>query len=214
MNPILSRAILQRVTWLFHSCNFNLSYSSFQHTWRRVNLRRDAISVALPDDGTNYRVTRSVSKYCDDQSARADWISLKSSGEKRRTRKLQQQRKSHAARAIMDRVCATKLHDCRESKLIINLIIAIYATARQVKPHVLKLQTNEKRTTITFQHLLLLCIWITMLWINEKPSSRWLLRLETNWKKSLRILFFLVLVTINEERKMTLQHNFTTYPLG
>lgn len=66
-----------------------------------------------------------------------------------------QQRESRA------RVRTAKLHDRRELELIINLITAIYRTvAKQVKPLVLKLQTNEKRTTITFQHLLFPCKFI------------------------------------------------------
>lgn len=72
-----------------------------------------------------------------------------------------QRRESHAvdARAIADRM----RHEITrfamlELELIINLITAIYrAAARQVKPLVLKLQTNEERTTITFQHLLPAC---------------------------------------------------------
>jgi len=63
MNPILSRATLRHITWLFtRAILIPLIHRSNVVSEGGVNLRRDAISVALPDDGTNYRIMRSVSK--------------------------------------------------------------------------------------------------------------------------------------------------------
>lgn len=90
--------------------------------------RPGAISVALPDDRTNYRIAVGFEICaCDDRFVRADWISLKPRREKGGTRKMQLRESRARARAIKIAkwLYVLRNYTIAESELIINLISSI-----------------------------------------------------------------------------------------